>query len=77
LLCSCATREGEVYTHYFYKSESCTIGYTHTYGERIKGRNECFKNFRLEVSDGWIEGDNFEGAIVYRVKIDSDFLEVK
>jgi hypothetical protein len=32
---------------------------------------------RLEVSDSWIEGDNFEGAIVYRVKLDPDFLEVR
>lgn len=53
------------------------IGYSHTYGEKIKGKNECFKNVKFEIDSGWIEGGEFEGAIVYRVQIDSDFLEVK
>jgi hypothetical protein len=73
LLASCATKDGQTYTHYFYKSQTCSIGYSHTYGERIKGKNECFKNFRLEFDDSWVEGESLEGALVYRVYIDPDF----
>lgn len=77
LLQACAMREGQTYSHYFYSSATCRLGYTHTYGERIKGDNSCFDNVRFEVDDSWIEGNSVEWAIAYRVKINPDFSEYR
>jgi hypothetical protein len=77
LLTGCATEEGQTYTAYFYKSPTCTLGYTHTYGEKIRGIHQCFNNWRIEIDDSWLEGDSVEGALVWRVQIDPDFSPYK
>lgn len=76
ILAGCATHEGETVDTYFYQSEVCTLGMSHTYGERFKGKNTCFKHFRIEFNEEYFLGDPIEPKIEYRLKIDPDFLVV-
>lgn len=65
-LISCATESGQTVKHNFNISDSCRLGYKHTYGEKPESDNNCGNvSIRIEHDNLRYEGLTLKWKVEY------------